>query len=132
MRDTVLLFDGVCNLCNGMVQFVLRNEKEAQIKFGALQSEAVSKYIEHYHLDKNALMSIIFIEGAVIYEKSEAVTRIARYLKPPWSLFKFIGIFPRSINNYFYDVVAKHRYRIFGKTESCMMPYAKWESRFLK
>ena len=132
MKDTVLLFDGVCNLCNGMVHFVLKHEKGTQIKFGALQSIAGSKYLAQHHLDKNSLKSIVFIEDAVVYEKSEAVARVARYLKPPWSWFKIIGMFPLSVSNYFYDLIAKYRYRIFGKTESCMVPDSQWESRFLK
>ena len=132
MNNPVLLFDGVCNLCNGMVQFVLKHENETTILFGAMQSETAQIYLEKFHINPSDKRSVIFIDNDVVYIKSEAAFRIAGYLKTPWSWARHFSFMPRSVSNFFYDIVARHRYRIFGKSENCFVPSAEFESRFLK
>ena len=131
MNNPVLLFDGVCNLCSGVVQFVLKHESEPGILFGTLQSEAARRYIEKLHIEPGDMSSVIFIDNNTVYLKSEAAFKIAGYLKTPWSWVRLFGLLPRSASDFFYDLIAKSRYRIFGKSENCFVPSAKFESRFL-
>ena len=130
MENPVVLFDGVCNLCNGLVQFVLEHEKTPDIKFGALQSEAGQRELKNHSIDSNS-QSILFIEKNVVYEKSDAVFKIAKHLNSPWSWIVVFGILPKFMNDYFYEVVAKYRYRLFGKSETCKVPAERYSSRFL-
>jgi predicted DCC family thiol-disulfide oxidoreductase YuxK len=131
MNNPVLLFDGVCNLCSGVVQFVLKHESEPGILFGTLQSEVAQRYIEKFHIEPGDMSSVIFIDNNVVYLKSEAAFKIAGYLKTPWSWVRLFGLLPRSVSDFFYDLIAKSRYRIFGKSEICFVPSAEYESRFL-
>ena len=131
MNNPVLLFDGVCNLCNGMVQFVLKHESEPDILFGTLQSEVAQLYLEKFHIEPGDMNSVIFIDNNVVYFKSEAAFRIAGYLKTPWSWARYFSFIPSFVSNLFYDIVAKYRYRIFGKSTTCFMPSNEWASRFL-
>ncbi len=129
--DSILLFDGICNLCSGFVQFVLKYEKSPVIRFASLQSPIGESIIKKHKITRNGLESIVFIENDKAYEKSEAVLKISRYLKFPWSSFVASGIIPLFIRNWVYDMVAANRYRIFGKQEVCWVPDPKWKNRFI-
>lgn len=130
MIDSIILFDGVCNLCNGLIRFLLSNEKDNSIKFATIQSSISEKISGNIKLP-DKLSSIVFIENGVVYEKSRAVFKIAKHLKFPWSLASIFSIFPVRITDFFYDVVAKNRYRIFGRSEECMIPPKQHLHRFL-
>jgi len=132
MHNPILLFDGVCNLCNGMMKFVLSHEKESVIRFAALQSAAGQKVLEQFNRKNINLKSILYIENDIIYEKSDAAFKIANHLSAPWSWIVFFRFVPVKIRDYLYDLISKHRYRIFGKSSSCMLPDPKWEQRFLQ
>ena len=131
MEKPILLFDGVCNLCNGFVQFVLSNEKNSNINFASLQSEIGQKLLKDFKVTQKGLESIVFIENGKVYEKSSAVLKIARHLKMPWNLASAFTIVPQFLSNGVYDLVAKNRYRMFGKKEVCWIPEPKWKSRFI-
>jgi len=127
----VILFDGVCNLCNGWVTFVLKRDVKGQFSFASLQSKAGQNIIRHFSLFPDDLDSIILIEGSSYHRKSTAVLRIARTLSGIWAVMYMFIIVPRSWRDKVYDVVAKNRYRWFGKVERCMVPEGHIRDRFL-
>ena len=127
----VLLFDGVCNLCNASVAFILKREKAAQIQFASIQSDAAKKLLLQYDHKFTDLRSILFIEDGKIYDRSAAVLRICYHLKYPWPLVRIFGILPKSWLDRLYDFVANNRYRWFGKKESCPLFLPEHENRFI-
>ncbi|RZT21302.1 MULTISPECIES: thiol-disulfide oxidoreductase DCC family protein [Fictibacillus] len=128
----VLLFDGVCNLCNSSVQFILKNEKNQNLKFAAIQSEAGEKLLTHFKIDPNETNSVILISGDQVYTASDAVLKVTHHLKFPYSIGKILAVVPKVIRNFFYKKVAQNRYNWFGKRESCMIPTPELRKRFLK
>lgn len=130
-NNSILLFDGHCNLCSGVVQFILTKEKNNLLYFASLQSEAGAAILAHFHINPAEVDSLVLVEQGRSYIKSAAALRVARYLKGlyPW-LFGFI-IVPPFIRNMVYDYVARHRYKWYGRQESCMVPQPRWARRFL-
>ncbi|WP_310259049.1 thiol-disulfide oxidoreductase DCC family protein [Fictibacillus barbaricus] len=131
-HEPVLLFDGVCNLCNSSVQFILKHEKEEKLKFAAIQSESGKELLSHHHIDPTRTDSVIFIENDKVYFMSDAVLTLTRYLNFPWSFSKHFLIVPRSFRDFIYKRIAKNRYRWFGKKDSCMIPTPALRKRFLE
>lgn len=131
MNNPVLLFDGVCNLCNAMVKFILNHEKNQSIQFAALQSPAAQRNLRTEISEKFYLESIIFIDNNIVYRNSEAVFRIAIYMKFPYSVLRIFRILPVWISDFFYRIVSKNRYSLFGKSNTCQIPDSKWIHRFL-
>ena len=127
----VLLFDGVCNLCNGAVQFVLKNDQKKDTLFASLQSEMGQKILKEHQLDTEQFSSIVYYRNQSLLFQSTAVLYLLKDMGGLWAgLFPLI-IFPRFIRDFVYDVVAKNRYRWFGKSESCMLPLPEYKERFL-
>lgn len=132
MEDTpVILFDGVCNLCNGAVNFIIRRDVKKKFRFAALQSEA-GKKMHSIFLTGNSIESIVLISGAQVYYKSAAALQIARLLPLPWRLLYGFIIVPAFIRNAVYNFIARNRYKWFGKKERCMLPTREVLSRFLQ
>lgn len=127
----ILLFDGVCNLCNGSVQFVIRCDPGARIRFASLQSKVGQRYLDRLRIDRQALDSLILIEGDRWSRESDAVLRIARYLKGPWTALAILRLIPRPLRDRLYRLIARNRYRWFGKRESCWLPTPELRARFL-
>ena len=127
----IILFDGVCNLCNSSVNFVIKKDKKEVFRFAALQSEIGQKYISKFKIDPSQTDSIVLIDGDKHYIKSSAALTIAKYLKGGYPLFYAFMIVPNFIRNWVYDYVAKNRYRWYGKKESCMIPTPELKSKFL-
>ncbi len=131
MSHSIVLFDGVCNLCNGSVQFIIRHDKAGRYRFASLQSDAGRRLQEQYQLDADALDTLILVEQGRAYVRSGAVLRIARGLGGGWQLaWVFIAV-PAFIRDIFYRFVARNRYRWFGKKAECMLPTPELKSRFL-
>ena len=128
----VVLFDGVCNLCNGFVQFVLPRDPEGEYRFASLQSDVGQSLLADHDLPTDELESIVLIEGGEAYVKSAAVIRIATGLGGAYRLLAPFRHVPRSVRDRVYDFVADNRYRWFGKKDRCMMPSGDAESRFLE
>ena len=129
--NPVVLFDGVCNYCNRMVNFAIRNDHQGKLRFAALQSEAGQRLVNQMQIPP-AIDSVILIEGQQYSSYSTAAIRIAKYLDwPARLLFGFI-IVPAFIRQPLYRWFARNRYRWFGKTEACMIPTASVRSRFLE
>lgn len=129
--ERILFFDGVCNLCNGTVQWVIRQDSQQAIQFAALQSETAKLKLSFSGIDVQKLESLVFLEDGVVYTHSDAALRLARVLGSPWS---WVGIFiyvPKFIRDTVYRFIAKNRYAWFGKQESCLMPTPDLKKRFL-
>lgn len=120
----VVLFDGVCNLCNGAVRFVTRHDRAGRFDFASLQSETGARLLRErrpgFALDE--LETLVFIEGARVYTHSDAALRIARGLDGAWPLLGLLGLVPRVIRDAAYRFVARRRYRWFGRAEACAIP----------
>jgi predicted DCC family thiol-disulfide oxidoreductase YuxK len=128
----IILFDGVCNLCNSSVQFVIKRDKKDVFRYAALQSEIGQQLVNQRHIDTSKVDSIILIEPNVAYyTKSDAALEIAQDLGGLWKLTTVFTWIPTSIRNGIYDFIAKNRYKWFGKQESCMIPTPELKAKFL-
>lgn len=127
----VILFDGVCNLCNSSVQFVIRRDKKGSFRFASLQGRSGQQYLQQYHLPVDAFNSFVLIENNKVYTRSTAALRVARQLGGGWKLLYGFIVIPRFIRDAVYNLVAKNRYRWFGKKEACMIPSPELKARFL-
>ena len=130
IKMNIIVFDGVCNFCNRIVQIIIRHDPSAQIHFAAQQSEAGEKLLSDYKISTSA-SSVIFIKDRLVYEKSDAVIEIAKLLTGWPSLFKYTIIVPRFLRNAIYKFIAANRYAIFGKQDQCMVPKEEEKGRFL-
>jgi predicted DCC family thiol-disulfide oxidoreductase YuxK len=130
-RCAVVLFDGVCNFCNGSVNFIIARDREDYFRFAPLQSELGQKLVREFGLDSKGIDSIIMIERDKAYTHSTAALKIARQLGGFWSLFYIFIIVPRFIRDMFYRLFARFRYTLFGKRETCMIPTAAARAKFL-
>lgn len=130
-KHKIILFDGVCNLCNTSVNFVIQRDKKDVFRFAALQSETGKNYISKFNIDPNETDSIILIDGDKCYVKSTAALFISKSLSGGYPLFFGFIIIPSFIRNWVYDFVAKHRYKWYGKKENCMVPTSELKGKFL-
>jgi predicted DCC family thiol-disulfide oxidoreductase YuxK len=117
----IILFDGVCNLCNKTVLFLIKHDKKNNLHFAAQQSSAGGKIMQQYFV-LNDSKSVVLIKDEKVYYKSDAIIEISKLLVGWPKLFKLIFIFPKGLRNWFYDIVANNRYQIFGKKEHCSIP----------
>ena len=128
----LILFDGVCNLCNDAVLNVIRQDKKDIFLFTALQSKTGKNIINELGININKIDSIIlYIPGENYFIKSEAALNIANEFQGFWKLFQIFKVFPLFFNDFFYDFIARNRYRWFGRKEQCMIPTKKLNSKFL-
>lgn len=129
----IILFDGVCNLCNSSVQFVIKRDKRDIFRFAPLQSDIGKKMIDERGIDTSTVDSIILIEPKIAYyTKSSAAIEIANDLGGIWKLFNvFTYILPVSMRDWVYDFIARNRYKWFGKKESCMIPTPEMTAKFI-
>ncbi len=127
----IVLFDGVCNFCNGSVKFIIEHDRAGYFKFSPLQSEIGEKLIAKHGLDKADTDSVVVIENEKAFTHSTGALRIARKLDGIWSLMYAFRIVPRPIRDFLYKTFARYRYRLFGRQNACMMPTPEIRSRFL-
>lgn len=130
-EQPIILFDGVCNFCNGAVNFIIRQDKKSVFKFAPLQSSKGQELIQKYGLPSSNFDSFILIENNKVYKRSTAGLRL--YNKLPW-YWKWTQVFwavPSFLRDAVYDLIARNRYKWFGKKESCMMPTPEIRNRFL-
>jgi predicted DCC family thiol-disulfide oxidoreductase YuxK len=127
----IVLFDGVCNLCNSAVDLIVRNDKEGHFKVGALQDEKTRALLKDYHINEDYLDSIILIRGDQVFYKSRAALEITKKLRGAWPLLYGFIVIPAFIRDPVYDWIALNRYRWFGKKETCRLPTAEERARFL-
>ncbi len=127
----VILFDGVCNLCNSSVNFVIRHDKKGVFKFAPLQSDFGEQALKKYGINTKDTDSIILIDNNKYYIKSSAALHIAKHLSGAYPLLFCFMIVPKFIRNWVYDYVAKNRYKWYGKKESCMIPRPELKKKFI-
>lgn len=121
-RYHVILFDGVCNLCNGFVSFVISNTDSNMIRFVSLQDEKAQKLLREHGLNNIDFTSIYFISENKLYDESSAILKISRYLNKPYRYLKYFGFVPKFIRDFVYKHISKNRYKIFGKSNTCRIP----------
>jgi len=131
LTHSIILFDGVCNLCNGAVNFVIKRDPGNVFKFTPLQEKQGVLLLKTHAVDTQKLDSIVLIENEKVYVKSSAALRIARKLSGLWPLFFVLLIIPSFIRDGVYDFIAKNRYKWFGKKEQCMIPTQGLREKFL-
>jgi predicted DCC family thiol-disulfide oxidoreductase YuxK len=128
---STILFDGVCNLCNGAVQFIIRHDPKGHFRFAAQQSDAGQAFLQELHISAEGIDTIILIEGHQYYTQSTAALRIARHLSGFWPVLYASIIVPPFLRNGIYAYIARNRYRWFGRKDQCMLPTAEIKNRFL-
>jgi predicted DCC family thiol-disulfide oxidoreductase YuxK len=129
--DPVLLFDGVCNLCNGAVRFVIGHDPEARLRLASIQSPPGQAILRWLGMPTDRFDTMVLVEHGRAYTKSNAALRIARHFGAPWSWLAAFVMLPTGFRDWFYDNVAQNRYRWFGRTETCMVPTPELRKRFL-
>ncbi|HVG45738.1 MAG TPA: thiol-disulfide oxidoreductase DCC family protein [Longimicrobium sp.] len=127
----VVLYDGTCGLCDRSVQLILRHDRRGRFRFAALQSDVGRALLARHGLPVDALDTVVLVEDGHAWVKSAAALRIARGMDAPWPALRALGIVPRPVRDFFYDRVAKSRYRIFGRVDACMLPPPEMRARFL-
>lgn len=130
-HKSILLFDGYCNFCSSTVQFIFDHEKNNKLHFASLQSDTGIALLKHYQIDPLKTDSLVLIENNKAFIKSSAALRVAKYLRSLYPLLTGFIIIPPFIRNLVYDYIARHRYKWFGKSESCMIPDKELAKRFL-
>lgn len=128
----IILFDGVCNLCDTTVQFIIKHDKNDIFRFVALQSDLGEKIIKHIGLDRSKTDSIILYQpGQAYYYKADAAFKIANELGSIYSLISVFSILPKWLTNKVYDYIARNRYKWYGKKDECMLPTQAMKAKFL-
>jgi len=130
-QKIIVLFDGVCNLCNGAVQFIIKRDRNEKFLFASLQSRFGRDQLTKSGLDPSSLQSILVIEGDSVFQRSDAALKIANHLDGIWSYLTVLRFVPKIIRDGVYNFIARHRYSIFGKQDSCMIPTAELKARFI-
>ncbi len=129
--QSVIFFDGVCNLCNSTVQFVIKHDRRQYFKFAALQSEFAQEQLSGFVLKAKRGDSFVLVEDGKVYEQSTAALRVAKKLSGLWRLVYIFIVVPPFVRDAVYNFVARNRYKWFGKQESCWVPTPDLKSRFL-
>lgn len=127
----LVVFDGVCNFCNSWVEFLIKRDPKKRFNFAPLQSDLGKEIKAKYYISEKDCDSILYIKGKKLFVKSTAALNILKDLGGFWTLFYAFIIIPKGIRNYFYDVIAKNRYKWFGKKDQCMIPSEDTRNRFL-
>lgn len=130
----ILLYDGVCGFCNHTVQMIIKRDRRGTMKFAALQSEFGQAVIQRQP-QLQGIDSLVFVDRSKnseqVFVRSAAALRVAAYLGGPWHLLRVTSLLPRKVRDFFYDLFARYRYRMFGKYESCMLPPPETRARFM-
>lgn len=128
----IVLFDGVCNLCNSSVQFMLKRDKKDQFLFGSLQGKTGQSYLEKFHLPPDTLNSFMLVEDDVLYTQSTGALRMLKHIGGAWSLLYAFIIVPKFIRDAVYSLIAGNRYKWFGKQDTCWLPTPALKEKFLE
>ena len=127
----VVFFDGVCNLCNQSVQFLIRQDKNNALMFASLQSDYAASVLTPYPIDHSSMKSFILLDDNKVYTKSSAALKVTSYLGKKWTLMQVFWVIPKFARDTVYDIVAKNRYKWFGKKDACMIPSSDLKVKFL-
>ncbi|HSC76725.1 MAG TPA: thiol-disulfide oxidoreductase DCC family protein [Pseudomonadales bacterium] len=127
----IILFDGVCHLCSNNVQFIFKRDKTASIMFCPVQSDTGKFMLQHFCLPTDQHESVVFIENGQAFLKSDAVIHMWQHLQFPWPMLTLVKFCPVFIRDAIYLIIARNRYRWFGKRGTCMMPDSELTKRFI-
>jgi predicted DCC family thiol-disulfide oxidoreductase YuxK len=127
----ILLFDGVCNLCNGSVRWLIAHDPAGRLRFASLQSEAGRALLAQHGLPLDAMDTVVLVDGAAHWTKSDAALEVARRIGGAWSLAVVLKLVPRALRDTLYDWVARNRYARWGRSEECSLPTPELRARFL-
>ena len=130
-KHQIILFDGVCNFCNASINFIIDHDPEKRFKFAPLQSDLGQSVLKQFNKNTKDFDSVILLKDNQLYQKSEAALEIVKHLSGAWKYLSIFSILPTFFLDFFYDIIAKNRYRIFGKTETCRIPTPELRERFL-
>jgi predicted DCC family thiol-disulfide oxidoreductase YuxK len=128
----IILFDGVCNFCNSKINFIIRHDRKDYFRFAPLQSDAGKKILTENNISTFSMDSFILIENGKSHQKTSAALRIAKHLNGLWPVFYCFLIVPPFIRDIVYNIIAKNRYKWWGKKDSCMIPTPEVRNKFLK
>jgi predicted DCC family thiol-disulfide oxidoreductase YuxK len=131
IAHSIVLFDGVCRFCNGWVQFLIRHDKSDRFRFSPIQSDFAQSFLSSHNPDQPLPDSVILAEQGIVYTQSAAVLRIFKRLGGGWALLYMFIVIPGPIRDAIYQYMAKRRYRLFGKYDSCMLPTESVKRKFL-
>ncbi len=131
LQHPVILFDGVCNLCSGVVQFILKRDRHDTFRFASLQSDLGQSVLKKFNLPANTFNSFILYQSGKIYTKSTGALLVAKQLSGVWRLLYIFIILPSFLRDSVYNVIARNRYRWFGKKEACWIPSPASQKKFL-
>ena len=131
MEKQVIFFDGVCNLCNSSVNFVIDRDKNKVFRYAALQSDYAAEQLGPLGVDLSKLESIVLYKDGKVYDKSSAALNIARQLSGGWSLFYGFIVLPKFLRDFVYNIIARNRYRWFGKKNECRIPTPELRELFV-
>ncbi len=132
LPENIVIFDGVCNLCEFAVNFIYERDSAEKFTFTPAQSPLGSMLLEHHRINSEQLDTVVLVTGAKAYTRSTAALKIAAELDPPWDSLRFFSLIPQPVRDPVYDYVARYRYNLFGKKESCMIPGPELKARFLE
>lgn len=130
-ESRVILFDGVCNFCNYWVNFAIKRDRKKKLKFTTLQGVTAKQLLPQHNINPTSLSSVIFIDKGKAYTQSSAAIQICKYLNGGWKLFYGLMIIPKFMRDFFYNIIARNRYKWYGKKEECMVPTPELRERFL-
>ena len=130
--NEVVIFDGVCNLCAGTVRFIVRHEAGPRLRFVPFQSPVGARLMREHGFDPENVKTFVLISGGRAYARSDAAIRITRYFGGAWRALAVMALVPRPIRDGVYDLVARNRYRWFGRTDACMVPTPELRARFIE
>lgn len=128
---SIIIFDGVCNLCNSAVNFIIKHDPKEHFLFASLQSDVAKEILLQFHSEKTELDSVILIENNIIYDKSTAALLISKQLNDGYKLIYYLIIIPKFLRDFGYKYIANNRYKWFGRQKSCYIPSLKIKNRFL-
>ncbi len=131
MEHPVVLFDGVCNLCNAVVSFIIERDRAGRYRFASLQGRAGARLLRAHGMCADDVDSVLLVDGGQVYARSTAALRIARGLGWPWALLGVFCLVPPFLRDRVYDLVARRRYAWFGRSDSCRVPLPHERERFL-
>ena len=131
MADKVILFDGVCKLCNAWSNFIINHDHQHVFKLCSVQSPEGQKILKHFGLSTDSYETMLYVEGDTFYQQSDAFFQVIARLGYPWKAVCLLRIIPKPIRNWLYDRIALNRYRLFGKYDYCSLPTADHKARYL-
>lgn len=129
--DKVILFDGVCKLCNAWCNFIIQHDHQHLFKLCSVQSNEGQNILQHFNLSTDVYESMLYVEGDRCYQQADAFFHVMSQLGFPWKVITIFKVIPKPVRDWMYDRIAFNRYRLFGKYDACMLPKAGFEDRYL-